>query len=124
MPALAAQVMGGGFSYGQVQAMNGTLSNIIAAAGTTRTAATVLTNALVNVATATSLQGVSLPTIAIPGDELVIFNSSGNTIVIYPQSSTAKINGLATGSGFQLANNTSCQCNMITTTQWSAIVSA
>jgi hypothetical protein len=124
MAALAAQVMGGGFSWGQTQAMNGTLNNAVSAAGTTRTAATVLTNSVVNVTTATSLQGVSLPTIAIPGDEVVIYNSSGQTIVVYPNSSTAAINALAVGNGMQLANTTVACFYMVTTKQWIANLSA
>ena len=124
MPALAAQIMGGGFSAGQVQAMNGSINNAITAAGTTRATATALTNAVVNVGTATALQGVALPVLSVPGDEIVIFNSSGNTIVVYPQSATAKFNSLGAGSGFNLGTGTGVQLNMITNTQWMAILSA
>jgi hypothetical protein len=124
MPALAAQVMGGGFSAGQVSALNGSVNNAVTAAGTTRATATALTNALVNVSTGTSLQGVALPVLSVPGDEIVIFNSTGNTIVIYPQSATAKFNKLSVGAGFNLADGSGVQCNMITNTQWMAILSA
>lgn len=124
MPALAAQVMGGGFSAGQVSALNGSINNAIAGAGTTRATATALTNSLVNVSSGAALSGVSLPALSTPGDEIVIFNGGSNTIVVYPQSSTAKFNGLGAGSGFNLAAGSSVQCNMITNTQWTAILSA
>ena len=125
MPALASQVMAGGFSAGQATALNGTLKTAISAAGTTLATATALTNATNLVSTAAAGAGVALPTAAAIGDTVYVFNDgSGNTMVVYPHKSTAQINNVTAGSGINLANNTACYFTMISATRWIANMSA
>lgn len=121
--ALAKEVMGGGFSAGQAKALNGNIRTGISAAGTTQGTATSLTASTNLVATATSLQGVILPSCEV-GDSVTVFNdNTGVTIVVYPDSSS-KINQLSTNTGMNLANNTSAEYFRVTSTRWVAQLSA
>lgn len=125
MASLAYQVMGGGFSAGQVNALGGTVKTAISAAGTTRVTATVLTTAFNLVSTSASLAGVSLPTITTPGDEVWIYNdNTGNTLVVYPDSATIQINSQTVGTGVQLGNNTAMELIKVSATRWIAVLSA
>ena len=121
--ARAAQVMGGGFSAGQVVALNGTQSaTTLAAAGTTQGTATSITAASNYVGTVAASSGVILPT-SQPGDEFLIYNGGANALTVYPHSG-GKVNGLSTNSGFTLATSTAVRCYAHTTTQWIAMLSA
>jgi len=125
MGALANQVMGGGFSAGQVVALGGTVKSGISAAGSTRATATALTTSINLVGTSASLAGVSLPAVSIPGDEVWVYNdNTGNTLVVYPDSGTIQINGLTAGTGVNLPNNTAIELLKISATRWIAVLSA
>jgi hypothetical protein len=63
----------------------------VVAAGTTQGTATALTADQNNVATGTANQGVVLPT-GVPGMRILVWNSTGNTIKIYP-AGTGTIDG-------------------------------
>lgn len=127
MPGLASigrQVMAGGLSAGQVQALSGTITTGISAAGTTRGTATALTAAMNLISTAASLSGVALPTVN-NGDAILVFNdATGNSFYVYPENGTSTINQIAAGSGILLANNTSCIFQKVTATRWVANLSA
>lgn len=119
----AAQVMGGGYSAGQVLALNGTQSaTTFAAAGTTQGTATSITAASTYVGTAAASSGVVLPS-SQPGDEFLIYNGGANALTVYPHSG-GKVNGLSTNTGFLLGTNTAVRCYCHTTTQWIAMLSA
>jgi hypothetical protein len=63
----------------------------VTAAGTTQGTATALTADQNNIATGTANQGVVLPT-GVPGMRVLVWNSTGNTIKIYP-AGTGTIDG-------------------------------
>lgn len=121
--ATAKDVMGGGFSAGQAQAISGTTALTITAAGTTLATATALTASNNFVSTATSGQGVSLYN-GVIGDEVFVYNGSGNAIVVYPPTSSQKINQLAAGGGVNLPNATLLAVQKWSSTQWVAMISA
>lgn len=121
--AIASQVMGGGFSAGQAQAINGNVRNSISAAGTTRASATALTGSLNVVTTWAADAGVALPN-AMIGDSVEILNLGAGAGFVYPPSATAQINALPVGVGFVLAPNTAVKIRKFTATRWVAWLSA
>ena len=120
---IGSQVMGGGFSAGQVSALQGSVNAAVTAAGTTLATATDLTAAINMVTTATADQGVSLPDMG-NGDSLLIYNDTSVTIKVYPEDSSSAINQLSAGSGFNLATNTGCFVVRLNSTQFVAFLSA
>lgn len=122
MSGLAKQMMGGGTSFGQAQAMNGSVATAISAAGTTQGTATTL-NAAVNViGTAAASSGVILPSCEV-SDQVWVYNGGANTLTVYPDSSS-QINAVAVNSGVSLATNTAMLFKRITSTRWIGILSA
>lgn len=93
---LSANMMGGGFSAGQVSAIQGA-SATVAAAGTTAATGTLLGVSQVIVTAADGTKGVTLPA-ASPGDSILIFNSAGSTLKVWPPTS-AGITVVGTGLG-------------------------
>lgn len=119
--ALASDIMKGGTSAGQAQAINGQVNGAVVAAGTTIATATTLT-ASINVVTS-GTGGVDLPS-AMIGDEVEILNLSGAPVTVYPDSTSGRINGLSAGGGFTLGNNTAVKCRKFSATRWAAYLSA
>ena len=122
----ASQLMGAGFSAGQASALIGpSPTTAISAAGTTLGTATALAAVTNLVSTATSAQGVKLPTTAVTNDWCLVFNdNTGTSITVYPDTSSNKINNLATAGGFLLANNTAMFAVKVSSTRWLAFLSA
>lgn len=120
------QLMGAGFSAGQASALlGGNVGTAISAAGTTLATATDLAATVNLVSTATAGQGVQLPSGCSVGDVVVVFNdNTGATFLVYPDSSSNKINQLSAGTGVNLATNTSCIFMKATGTRWIANMSA
>ena len=121
--AIAAQVMGGGFSQGQALAIGGSVRNSISAAGTVITDATDLTGSINVVTTWAANAGVQLPN-AMIGDEVEVLNLGVGAGYVYPPASTAQINALPVGTGFILAPNTAVKVKKFTATRWVAYLSA
>lgn len=80
--ALAKEMMGGGISAGQAQAIGGQAATV-AAAGSTQATGTTVNSSLVIVTGADGTKGVTLIA-GQPGDEYTIFNSSASTLKVYP----------------------------------------
>ncbi len=118
--------MGAGFSAGQASALVGAVpTTAISAAGTTLATATALTVTTNLVSTATVGQGVKLPTAASVNDWCCVYNdATGTTIVVYPDTSSNKINQMTAGTGISLGNNTSCLFMKVSSTRWVANMSA
>jgi hypothetical protein len=115
--------MGGGTSAGQAKAMNGRVANTISAAGTVLSDATAL-NATVNrITTVASGAGVRLFNGEI-GDELTVYNTGANQLLVYPHASTGTINQIAAGGAMVLAQYTCCTYRRITSVIWIAHMSA
>ena len=88
----------------------------ISAAGTTQGTATILSKEINIVSTVTSASGVQLPT-AVAGMVVTITNTSANSLLVYPATSTA-INTLAINVGFTQTTGATIQFIAPTTTQW------
>lgn len=120
---LAKEMMQGGTSAMQARALNGGTSATVTAAGTTITDAFDLTASLNIITTAASGSGVQLYNGEI-GDSQEIMNLGANTVVVYPDTSSNRINQLTAGAGFNLAPNTTVIVKKYTTTRWAAFLSA
>ena len=121
--ALAANVMKGGLSAGQAQAVNGnSVNGAVTAAGTTQGTATAITADAAVVTTATTGQGVILYN-GVIGDEQEVFNNTAVDIRVYPPTG-GKVNQVATNSGFVLPPYTSVRVKKMSSTQWVGYLSA
>jgi hypothetical protein len=121
--AMASDIMKGGTSAGQAMAINGQISPTVTAAGTTISDAFDLVASINVITTAAASSGVQLPS-AMVGDEIEILNLGANSVTVYPDSSSARINALTAGAGFLLAPNTAVKCRKFTTTRWIGNLSA
>ena len=120
--ATAEDIMKGGTSAGQAQAINGQVSATMTGAGTTQGNATAITASIsVFTTTAASTGGVLADSMI--GDEYEIMNLGANTLTVYPPSG-GRINAIATNGGFSLATNTACKVRKFTATRWMAWLSA
>ena len=120
---LALDMMKGGMSAGQAKGINGQLQSAVSAAGTAITDATDLTASINVVTTAAASSGVQLPSAEI-GDEVEVLNLGANTLTIYPDSASNRINQLPAGSGMFLATNTAVKLRKFTSSRWIAYLSA
>lgn len=120
------QLMGAGFSAAQASAILGNAPTTgISAAGTTLATATALSAPGNLVGTAAANSGVRLPTTAVIGDAILIYNdATGNSFYIYPDAATSKINQLSVGAGVLLANNNSALLMKVSSTRWIMFLSA
>ena len=105
------------------QSIQGDANTAITAAGTTQATATDLTNVINIVTTATDGQGVQLDT-GVIGDSQLVYNATVVSIKVYPASTSAKINQIATAGAHILAPYTSCQYFVASATQHVAFLSA
>ena len=121
--AIALDIMRGGFSSGSAKAINGQIQPTVSAAGTAIASATRLTASINVVTTAAASSGVQLPNCEI-GDEVDVLNLGANSVTIYPDTSSNRINALSAGSGFTLATNTAVKLRKYTTTRWIGYLSA
>lgn len=123
---LSQNMMGGGFSAGQVAAIQGA-GGSIAAAGTTAATGTIVGYSIAIITAADGTKGVTLPA-SQAGDAVLVFNSSASTCKVWPPTGAA-ITVVGTGLGtvdaahslltFKTARYT-CQSG----TQWFVEVSA
>ena len=121
--ALAKDIMGGGFSAGQAQAIQGTINASVSAAGTVITDATDLTASNNLITTAAASSGVQLPSVPL-GDSVMVYNGGANAVKVYPHATTAQINSAAVGVGVTLPINTLMQFYRWSSTRWVASMSA
>lgn len=80
--ALATEIMGGGLSAGQAQAINGQGASI-AGAGSTQATATAVNVSNAIITGADGSVGVILPAGQV-GDNVTLFNNSASTLKVYP----------------------------------------
>lgn len=124
--AYAKEIMGGGFSAGQAQAIGGQY-NAITATGSAQGDAATLTSGMSIVAGADGTKGVILPAGQV-GDECTIFNNSGSTLKVYPPSGAA-IAVVGTGVGSANSAHSALTYKTVryicfSSTQWVPVVSA
>ena len=121
--ALASDVMKGGFSAGQAQALNGSVDSSVSAAGTTISDATGLTASISLLDSVASGAGVQLNNMEI-GDSQEVFNNTATECLVYPPIATSGINQIAVGVAMVLAGQTSCIFRKLSATQIVAYLSA
>ena len=120
--ALSKNVMQGGLSSGQAQAIGGQVGASLTAAGTSQGTALALNADICFISTAAANSGVKLYA-GMPGDSQIVYNAGANTVTVYPPTG-AKINNAATNAGVLIAVNTFCEFFTVTTTQIIADLSA
>lgn len=124
--AMSKEIVGGGFSPGQANALGGQYVSLTAA-GSSQATCTPVTASMVLVGSADGTKGLTLPA-AQPGDEIWIFNNSGSTCPVYPPVGSAIA---VVGTGVGTANSAFSQLTYkltlykyFTTTQIMALTSA
>lgn len=121
--ALAKDIMGGGFSAGQAQAIQGTIAPTVSAAGTVITDATDLVASNNYVSTVAASSGVQLPSVPL-GDSVMVYNGGANALKVYPQDTSSTINSAAAGVAVTCPVNTLMTFHRWTSTKWVASMSA
>lgn len=123
--ALAKDVMGGGFSAGQADALGGNYA-AVTATGSAQTDAATLTASNCVVASADGTKGVILNCDV--GDSVWVFNNSASTLKVYPNTGAAIA---IAGTGLGTANAAFSQLTYkttvykkITSTQYLAVTTA
>lgn len=124
--ALAKELMGVGFSAGQASGVGGQY-NAVTATGSVQGDAALVASSLSVVGGADGTKGVILPAVQV-GDTLTLFNNSGSTLKVYPDTGAAiSVRGTGLGSAntaFSQLTNGCCEYKRVTSTQWLAIASA
>jgi hypothetical protein len=123
--ALAKEIMQGGLSAGTAKAIGGAYVTV-AAAGSVIGDATPVTASMSVITAANGTTGVSIS--GEVGDEVWVFNNSGSTLKVWPETAAAIAvagTGLGTAAAAfsQLTYKTTVY-KKITTTQWLAVTSA
>lgn len=123
--ALSKDLMGAGFSDEQAKALGGQY-NAITATGSAQTDAATLTASNCVVAGADGTKGVILS--GNVGDSVEVFNNSGSTLKVYPDTSAAiAVPGTGLGTANAAYSHTTYAVvtyKKITSTQWLPIKSA
>lgn len=123
--ALAKDVMQGGFSAGQAKALGGGYADIVAA-GSSITDATAITATNCIVTAADGTKGVSL--VGEIGDSVWLFNNSGSTLKVYPESGNKiTIVGTSTGTTSAAVSHLTYKTvvyKKVSSTQWFMLTSA
>lgn len=120
--ALIEEMMQGGMSSGQANAIMGFGKADVSAAGTTQGTATALTRSHNVITTAAASSGVQLPNCVV-GGEVDVLNLGANPVTVYPPTS-AQINSLSVNTGFTLAQNTTVRLRKFSATRWMGWLSA
>ena len=118
--ALSKDLLGGGFSAGQAQALGGNYTTT-AATGSALASAALITASNTIVTGADGTKGVYLS--ANVGDSVWIFNNSGSSLKVYPGSASEAIavpgTGLGTGgAAYTQTTYSNCEYIKISPTQW------
>lgn len=123
MGALTTDMMRGGTSSGQAQAINGRVGSGLTAAGTVIGDALDLLSTVNVITTAAAGTGVQLPSMMI-GDTVEVYNNGANAIKVYPDQTTVAINQLSVAAGMTLNTNTGAIFRKTSATQIWAMLSA
>lgn len=122
--AQAKNLMGVGVPAAVAQEICGNVANTLTATGSSSLANSYAVGVTVSIfTTAPGNSGARLPT-ANPGDTFFIANYDANTMLIYPATSSAKLNNGSAGASVSLATLKSAICVCIDGTSYLVIVSA
>ena len=121
---LQAQAMAGGLSAIAAQALGGTIASGLTATGTTNANALALSQAINQFSTVAAGTGAILPTFAVPGDVVEIYNGGANALLVYPPV-LGQINALTvTTGGFSVAAGKSARFVRFGAIGWFSSLSA
>ena len=120
--ALVNTLLGSGNAGQSAQAIVGFVSLAQTASGASQGAQS-LPTAIVEYTTSTSNYGPTLPAAAAPGDMYTVFNTSANTIKVWPASGF-KINGGSADAALSIATLKSAVFVSLGDGNWFAILSA
>lgn len=124
--AYAKELVGGAISPVTASVMGGAYAAVVAA-GSAQSDATLVGSSMAVVTAADGTKGVILYA-GSPGDEVWIFNNSGSTLKVYPDSGAAiAVAGTGLGSANAAFSQLTYKATLykkVTTTQWIAITSA
>lgn len=119
---LAYKLFGSGLTTLTVASMTDVATGLTAA-GTSRTDAYEVTFARNAFATVASGTGAILDSDSAPGDSQLIYNGGANVLRVYPTTG-AQINALGTNAPAFLAPRTTAEFHKLTSTLWTAVLSA
>ena len=119
---LGYKLFGAGLTTLAVEAMKDVATGLTAT-GSTQAGAYEVTYAKNGFSTVALGTGAVLDSDAAPGDSQVIYNGGANVLRVYPPSGAA-INNLAADAAVLIARNTACEFFCLTTTTWTANLSA
>ena len=119
---LAYKLFGSGLTTLTVASMTDVATGLTAA-GTNQGTAYEITSAKNAFTTVASGTGAVLDSDARGGDAQLIYNGGANTLRVYPPSG-AGINNLAANAAVLLAPATACEFHCMSTTLWTAVLSA
>jgi hypothetical protein len=117
---LVQQASGGSITLTTAStSVNQPASNSLSAAGSSRTDCTALTKVYNNVTTVTAGQGVCLWG-GVAGQHIRVRNAGANALKVYPNSSSATINGGTGGAAVTLSNTGAhvADCDAVATDTW------
>lgn len=120
---LAYKVFGSGLSTLAVNAIARDVASGLTATGSTRADAYVCTFATNAFSTVAAGTGAILDPNGSQGDAQLIYNGGANVLAVYPPTG-AGFNGLAANAPTFLAARSACRFECITSTLWTAILSA
>lgn len=69
-------------------------------------------------------QDAATPGLVALGDTFTVVNQGGNTLLVYPNTSTGKVQGGSAGAGFSVANNKEATFMYLGSDLWGADLSA
>lgn len=96
----------------------------LTAAGSTLGTATLIPSGTANVSIVSSSGlGVKLPQCD-PSSEITVFNGATNALFVYPFESTTALGAGAAGAGFNITTKKTATFKKLTSTQWSANLTA
>lgn len=119
---LAYKLFGSGLTTLSVAALTD-VATALAATGTSAADALEITAARNAFSTVASGTGAILDSEAAPGDSQLVYNGGANVLRVYPTSG-AQINALNANAPALLAPRTAAEFTMLTTTLWTAVLSA
>lgn len=119
------EILAGGASAQLSDAITGSQSAGLTAAGSTQATALALSASDNQITTAAAGTGVILPQYAQPGDEYWVYNGGANALLVYPPlNSGASIGAGAANAGFSVATTKGALFKMINALVWIVILSA
>lgn len=121
--AVVSRIMAAGLAPLAAVNIVGDFTGSLAALGSSQGTALLLSSAVNNVTTTTASTGVQLPGNVAVGDCIEVSNQGASTLSVYGQTGDA-IQGGSANAAFSVATNKSAIFRRVSSTAWTAILSA